>query len=339
MTKFSPQAHEEAKYLAEVCMRMQPNERRFDADETNMLALQLEQMRARVYEVEYPVLKARRFLPIDTEIDSGAESYSAEETDEVGEAKVIRNYADDPPTVETSSSKTTRSIVSLGDSFFYTLQDIRRAAFSGKPLSARKASAARRAWERGLDSVAALGAPDDGIPDGICNKTVGTSDGQIRGNAVTAAAWKDATLDPDQMVADLNAGVQDMIEASDEAHTPNLLLLSLANFLRLSQTRMSTENSETALEAFLRSNPFIEEVASWNKLKEVDGAGDNTRGLLLERSPDVVELVISQEYEVLSPQPHNYGFRVLAHGRTGGVDLHRPLGLHYLTGFPADPTA
>jgi len=312
---------------------------RLDADETNMLALELEQMRSRVYEAEYPELKARKFLPIMSEIDSGAETFSYRETDIAGKAKVIRNYADDPPSVETSSSKTTHSVVALGDSFDYTIQDMRRAALSGQPLTARKAIAARRVWERGLDDIAATGAPQDGIANGLLNKTIGTSAGQIRGTTMTAASWADATSTGDTMVADLNLAVQEMIEDSAELYTPNHLLLTTSLFLRLSHKRMSTDTSETALEAFLRTNPWIEDVQPWNLLKAVDGAsGNNSRGLLYRKSPEVVELVVPQEFEILPPQVRNYAFRVLAHGRTAGTVVYRPLGLRYLSGMPNDPT-
>lgn len=314
-------------------------EQRLDADETNMLALALEQMRARVYEAEYPELKARRFIPVNNEIDTGAESFSWEETDYVGRARVIRNYGDDPPSVETKGEKQTHSIVSLGDSFTYSIQDMRRAAFSGKPLSARKALAARRVFERGLDEIAAFGAPDDGIPNGLLNKPVGSGTGQIRGTAVTAANWLDATADPDKMVSDLNKAVQEMIQDSEETQTPNLLLVPTAIYLRMAHLRMSKDNSETVLEAFLRANPYVSEVQPWNLLRGVDGAsGNNSRGLLMNRDPDVLELVIPQEFEVLPPQARNYAFKVLCHGRTAGTVVYRPLGLRYLTGFPNDPS-
>jgi len=310
---------------------------RMDADETNMLALQLEQMRTRVYEAQYPELRARRFIPVTNEVDPGAETFSWEETDYVGKAKVIRNYADDPPAVETSGSKQTHSVVALGDSYEYSLQDIRRAAFSGQPLSARKAMACRRIWERGLDDIAALGAPDDGIATGLLNRPVGSSAGQIRGTAITAAAWKDATLNADQMVADMNAGVQGLIEASKETLTPDLLVLPTATYLRFAQT--TDAYGITAREKFLKSNPWVTEVASWDLLKGIDGAaGDKSRGLLMSRDPDVLELVIPQEFEILPPQERNYAFKVLAHGRTAGTVIYRPLGLRYLTGLPNDPT-
>lgn len=315
-------------------------EARMDADETNALALELEQMRSRVYEADYPELKARRFIPVSNEIDPGAETFSWREEDYVGRAKVIRNYADDPESIETKGSKNTHSVLSLGDAFEYSIQDMRRAAFMGGNLSARKPMAARRIWERGLDSIAALGAPDDGIPTGLLNKVVGTGAGQIRGTAVTAASWKDASLDPGDMVNDLNAGVQAMIEDSAETQTPNKLLLSTANYLRLAHTRMTDDTAETALEAFLRTNPWIEEVQPWNLLKGIDGGGDtdNTRGLLFRSDPDVLELIVPTEFEILPPQVRNYAFKVLAHGRTAGTVVYRPLGLRYLTGFPNDPS-
>lgn len=339
MSKAHPKSLAEAARVAAHFNAIQ-DEDRMDADETNMLALQLEQMRSRVYEAQYPEIKARRFLPVSNEIDPGAETFSYEETDYVGKAKVIRNPADDPPSVETSATKVTHSILSLGDSYTYSLQDMRRAAFSGKPLSARKALAARRVFERGIDDIAAFGAPDDGIATGLLNKTVGTSAGQIRGTAMTTAAWLDASAVPATMVADLNRAVQEMIEDSKELYTPNVLGLSTAIHLRALHTRMSADNPETVLEAFLKGNPWIEEVIPWNLLYQVDGTSGNndTRGILLRRDPDVVELVIPQEFEVLPPQPRNYAWRVLAHGRTAGTCVYRPLGLRYLTAFPDDPS-
>ena len=309
---------------------------RFDADETNMLALELEQMRARVYETDYPELKARRFIPVTNEVDTGAESFAYREDDYAGEAKVIRNFADDPPSVETSSEKVVHSVLSLGDSYTYSIQDMRRAAFSGNPLSARKAIAARRVWERGLDSIAAFGAPGDGIPNGLLNKAVGTSAGQIRGSAIdTAADWTDAGLNADNMVEDLNIAVREMITDSKETYTPNRLLLPTVHFLRLSHARMSADNSESAAEAFIRTNPWIEEIDSWDKLKEIDGTGgNNSRGLLYRADPEVLELVIPQEFEVLPPQVRNFAFKVLCHGRTAGTVVYKPLGLRYITGLP-----
>lgn len=339
MRTASPKALHEARIIAAHINAITPpgsgdDSRRFDADETNMLALALEDMRVKAYEAEYPELKGRMLCPVSSDIDTGAESFAYEETDYAGQAKVITNYADDLPTVETKGTKVTHSIISLGDSYIYTIQDMRRAAFSGKPLAARKAQAARRVYERGIDQIAAFGSPDHGIADGLLNKTIGSSAGQIQGTAMTAGNWDDSPVALG-MVSDLNKGVAEFVAASKELHAPTTLVLPTLEFLRLSQTYTDDNSPESALSRFLRSNGFVREVIPWDLLKGVDGAsGNNSRGLLMSKDPEVFDLVIPQEFEVFAPQPRNLAFVTLCHGRTAGVCVYRPLGLRYLSGLP-----
>lgn len=308
--------------------------RRLDADEVAMLALSLEQMRSRVYEIDYPELKARQILPVASDIDPGAETFAYEITDYVGRASVIRNYATDFPSVEIKSQKATNGVIALGDSYHYSLQDIRRASFTGRGLEARKAIAARRVYERALDAVAAFGAPGAGIAKGICNFTTGTADGQIRTTAATATAW-DGTPDAAGMIADLNKSVSDYVNDSKETQAPEILVLPLLQFLRLSQTMTSDNLVEPALARFLRVNGYVKQVLSWDLLKSVDGSGGNfSRGLLMRKDPDVCELVIPQEFEVFAPQQEGLVWKVLCHGRTAGVCVYKTLGLRYLTGLP-----
>lgn len=309
--------------------------RRVDDDATNMLALSLEQMRSKVYETEYPELKARLLIPVAGDIDPGAETFAYEEQDYRGSAKIISDdgYADDPESVETLSRKVTHSVKTLGNAYMWTIQDLRRAAFSGRPLQPRKALAARRVFERGVDNIAAFGAPDDGIPNGFCNKDVGTSAGQIRGTAMTAASW-DATPDAAGMVSDLNKAIADMIDASAETVEPDTLVLPIQQFLRLNHTFTSDGNPESALERFLKSNGFVKNVVPWNLMKGVDDGSNGSRGMLYKKDPDVLELVIPEEFSVLPPQPINFAFKQLCHGRIAGVCVYRPLGMRYLTGLP-----
>lgn len=312
--------------------------RRLDADETNMLALQLEQMRSRVYEAHYEPVKAREFFPVSNEIDTGADSFAYEETDEVGEMKPIRNLTDDFPSVETKGAKITHGIISLGGEYTYSIQDMRRAAFSGKPLEARKAMAAKRAWDRGLDEMVSLGSSVDGIT-GVLSRTVGSGAQQIRGTAMTSADWLAASLDPAGMLDDLNQAVKEMVVDSGETQMPTNLLLPTDAFLTASQTKMGDYDSRSVLEAFRAMNPSIQSVDPWLRLTTIDGtSGNNARGLLYKKDPEVVEIMIPQEYEVFPPQVKNLGFKVLCHGRTAGGIVYRPLGLRYLTALPVDST-
>lgn len=305
---------------------------RVDADETNMLALQLEQMRARVYEEKFNILKARTFLPVATDVDTGAESFAYERTNFRGEAKIISNYADDLPAVDTNAEKIVHSILAIGDSYHYSIQDIRRAAFSGKPLSSRKAVAARRLWERKLDEIAATGASTAGIPNGAINS------GDVAITAlVNAGTWatKVGAGNIQQVLDDLNALAKSVVVDSKENFMADTLLLPLDQYILISQTRFSVDNSETILEAFLRANPMVSSVEPWNVLADAGtlvGSSDD-RALLYMKSPEVLELVIPQEFEVLPPQPKNLAFNVLCHGRTAGTCIYEPLAMKYMDGI------
>jgi hypothetical protein len=81
--------------------------RRLDADETAMLALQLEQLRARVYEAPYATLQTLAAAPMSSDVDADAESFAWEEIDRVGEAAFISDDAlgDDLRSVEIKGAK------------------------------------------------------------------------------------------------------------------------------------------------------------------------------------------------------------------------------------------
>lgn len=317
---------------------------RLDADETNMLALALEQMRTRVYEAEYPELKGRMILPVASDIDPAAETFAYESTDWVGSAKILsgNGYADDPPTAETKSSKHTHPVLDLGGGYIYTLADIRRAAFSGRPLEARKAIAARRAYENKLDEIIAVGAPTESgglINYGITNYPMGTSDGQIRKSTPgDSADWAAATADGAGMVSDLLKAVKDFVLDSKETQAPTTLVLPTAQYLLAMHTQIvDASGRRTVAEEFLKTNGYVREILSWNKLKAVDGSsGNNSRGLLLNKDADVAEVVIPMEFTVQAPQPQNWAFKVLAMGRTAGACIYRPLGMRYIEDLPVE---
>ena len=297
---------------------------RQDADETNMLALQLEDMRSRVYEDVFAPRKSRLFFPASNDVDTGAETYAYTETTEIGQADIINNFADDLPTAETSGVKVTHNVVSVGIAYHWSLQDVRRAAFSGQPLPARKAVAARRAFERKLDDIAASGAADDGIASGAVNNA------NVSITALAAAGvWSGKT--GAQIVADLNDLVKSVVVDSKEAYMADTVLMPLDQYMLISQTEYATGYPATILETFLRNNPSIQRVEPWEKLDQA-GAASADRVMAFMSDPEIIEHVIPQEFEVLPPEARGLGWRVACHGRTAGIAVHRPLGVKYLDG-------
>ena len=329
-----------AAMQATAASRLDHADRRLDADETNMLALQLEQMRTKVYEVEYSEVKARRLFPTDTDIDPGAETFAYEETDDV--ASFVRlndvGQSDDLPTAETSSTKVSNRIVSYGGSFITTIQELRRAAFAGRPLSARKPKACRRAWERRLEDTVANGDAPGGIAKGIANRALGTGASQTRNTAFTEANWTPGTVNAANMLAQLMELVKEFVVDADETITPTDLALPLASYMLASQTYFNDGTTDTVLARFARDNGFIPmaRIHSWNALKASEhGQEATSRALIWKNDADAGSIVIAQDFEVFPPQIEGFATKTMAHGRTGGFVVYRPLAFRYGTGLPA----
>jgi hypothetical protein len=311
--------------------------RRLDADETAMLALQLEQLRARVYEAPYSQLQALTAAPMSSDVDADAESFAWEEIDRVGEAAFIADdsLGDDLRTVEIKGAKQTRAIFTAGVAVNYTLSDMRRAARAGKPLQARKLAAAREAFDRLVDRVASRGDTARGITYGMTNWAVGTGSSQVRSTALTSADWVASTASAAGMLEDLLTAVSAMVSDSDGTFAPDTLALPMYARLRLAHTMFTDGRPESVLERFLRVNGSVKRVIDLNRLKEADGTSSNqSRGLLMATSNLNFEIVVPQPFTLRPPQEVGLGVRIMAIGRIAGFVIYQPLSMRYLTGLP-----
>ena len=110
---------------------MDPNEKnatRLDQGEQVFFDGQLTLIKARTYDVIHKDLKALTLLPVSTEQDDAAEHIEYRSYDQVGMAKIVSDYANDFPRVDTLGTKKSIQVHSLGDSYGYSIQEIRRAA-------------------------------------------------------------------------------------------------------------------------------------------------------------------------------------------------------------------
>jgi hypothetical protein len=303
---------------------------RLDARETAILARQLEHVKARTYDVKYPALQARRFLPVSNEVPTGAESITYRQWDQYGMAKVVANAADDLPLVDVVAREFTSRIKSLGDAYQYSIQDLRAAAQAGQPLDVMRAQAARRAIEAAIDEIAAFGLPEAGMPGFLNNANVPIIGPDTGGWAAAIAA--DAVEGAKDVLNDLNKLVNSIITATKNVHQPDTLLLDTASFALLASTPVGDSLDRTILRVFLDTNPFIRNVDQWHKLDEADAAGTGPRIVAYARNPEVMELEIPQEFEQFPPQARNLAFLIPCHARVGGVVIRYPLAIAYMDG-------
>jgi hypothetical protein len=73
----------------------------------------------------------------------------------------------------------------------------------------------------------------------------------------------------------------------------------------------------------------VTNVEQWYKLETADEGLDGPRIMAYQRSPEVISLVVSQEFEQMPPQAKNLSFLVPCHARFGGVKVVYPLAAAY----------
>lgn len=305
-----------------------------DANETAFFTRELEAVKARSYDIVYPELKATRLLPVSTDAGPGAETIVYSSFDQVGVAKIIASYADDLPRADVKGREFRAPVRSIGNSYGYNLQEIRAARMAGRPLTQRKANAARRAHDQLVNTIAWTGDDEHGLL-GLLNhpnvsRATAPADGAGGGGGQTEFIYKT----PDQIIRDLNNLVADMVLLTKGAESPDTLLLPINTWAYLSSTPRSATSETTILAFFLANNPSIRRV-EW--INEATAAGVDVPGadvaVAYKNSPDKLTLEIPQPFEQLPEQQDNLEFKVPCHSRVGGVIIYYPLSVSILEGI------
>ena len=119
-----------------------------DANETFFFSRELEYIKSKSYDIEFPEMKAFKHIPISTEAGEGAQSITYAQFEETGFARVIESYADDLPRADIRGKEYTSPVKSIGVSYGYSVQEIRAAIYVRRSLTQRQANAARRANDK-----------------------------------------------------------------------------------------------------------------------------------------------------------------------------------------------
>jgi len=296
---------------------------RFDANEAAFFARELEALKAKTFDIRYPNLRARDFVPVDGSAGAGATSVTYHQMDRVGRAKIVSPNAKDVPRVDVLGKEFNRPVRAWADAYGWTIFEVQSAAMARRNLNGMRASAARRAIEEGLDETAAIGAPAYGIATGL------TNDANV---AVTAATGAWTGLTADQIIADVSLAVGRIVTASNGIFKANTIVLPDAAHSYIATTPRSTVSDTTILEFILRSFPFITAIEPWYRMTTAGAAGV-TRMLTYQRDPDVVFQDITQEFTQLPVQEQGFEFVINAFAQTAGTAVTYPAALDYVDGL------
>lgn len=302
--------------------RLFPDER-FDAGETATFARQLESIAARTYDVVYPELKAELLIPAAGDVNPGAEYYTWRSYDRAGQAVRIANYADDLPRVDVKGSENTTPIAGYGDSYGYSIQDLRRAKMAGVDLDQKRALTARELVARKIDAVAAFGDSAVGIPGFLNNSNV---------PLVSPATGGWATATDLQILNDLYAIERAIVQTTKDIEQPDTLVLGPTHMGLIATKPLGTNADHTILEVFLKRARYIKNVESWYQMELANAGLNGPRVMAYRRDPTKVELVLPVPYDQEPPQAKNLAFVVNCHARCGGTVFHYPKSAAYMDG-------
>lgn len=297
-----------------------------DANEQIFFERELEHIKARTYDILREELKGRTMIPVSSEAGPAAETITYYQYDQTGIAKIISNYADDLPVANIKGAAFSSPVKSLGISFIYSLQDLRASQMANKSLPQRDANAAARGVAETEESIAAVGDSASGLGGMLNNANVTLISAADPG---TGTEWIADAKSPDEIVYDIALGVQTILDLTKEREKPNTLVLPSLQYGHIAQTRM-TDTAATILSYVLSTNPWLNTVGTWGKLKTADAAGTGPRAVFYDRNPDKLSLEIPQDFEILPVQQKGLAFETPCHQRIGGVLIYYPLSLLYM---------
>lgn len=304
-----------------------------DANESMFFARELEYVKSRAYDIVYPQFRALELIPISSEVDSGADSITYDQYDSVGLAKIIANYADDLPRSDVKGQQFTSAVRGIGGSYGYSVQDIRKAQMTGKPLQQRRANSARRANDELTNKLAWAGDSSYNIVGLLYHPNVTKSvvqAGATSGNYT----WAPGQKTNDEIVTDMMDAIDDVRTLTKGVENPDTLLIPLARWGRISGTRMAAGTDTTILQFFRQNRPNVN--VPEGGIPELDGVNPSPTGIAAarnvmiayERNVDKLSLEIPQPFEQFPAQERNLEFIVPTHSRVGGVIVYYPLSVN-----------
>ena len=292
-----------------------------DAGETVFFARELESKKSQTYDVVKAPLKAFELIPVSMDAGAGAETISYQQFDETGISKIIANYADDLPRADVKGKEFFAKVRSIGNSYGYSLQEIRAAQFAGRPLEQRKASAAARAQREQWNRIAFYGDATHGLQGWIGAANVPSA--AVVAGAATTTTW--ATKTPAEILKDLNDAANGIVDLTNGAEIPDTLVLPIKQYTQIATLNAGTGTDTTVLQYFLANSPFIKTVEWANELKGAFDSGTKDGFIMYRKDPDTMTLEMPQMFEQLPVQERGLEYVVPCHSRIGGVIVYYPL--------------
>jgi hypothetical protein len=300
---------------------------RMDKAEAAFFARETEYILTRTFDAKPPENKGLLLVPMAHGLPLGINEITYRRYFEAGESKIIADYAEDYPRVDVFGEEFTAKVYDIGDSFGYSIREIRASMRTGKRLDQRRAMAARKSNERKLNKITLLSSTDCGTfglldYPGITEATLpadGTGDSK---------SWRNKSAD--QILRDITDLLNAVIHPTNGAEVPDTLLLPLKTYTHLTTTRLG--DTEVSLFKYIRENfPQLSKIDWLNELSGM-GAGGSNRIFIGKIDADHVENQIVTYFEQLDTEHKGGTYTIPCQSSTAGVIAYYPQAFAFADG-------
>lgn len=274
------------------------------------MARQLEYRCRQVLEEPMPELSADGF-PSTSEVPPGVRTHTVSRQYANGEAVIYRK-GEGVPQVGLSIQEEQFQIRHIASAYGWDHFDNLSMNFAGIGLQAAQLRNCRRAVAEKRNRLIWNGSDVD--------KLYGILNYPWLARKVVSTPF-DGTADPDDVVAELNAGANYAEEHSSATMRPNAVKMSHKVYNYLSNTRMNALGNETILEYWLRTNSMNIKIAqkAWELADQAEFPGD-AHGILFYANDDrSIKVVDVQPFNTLPVQMFGFNNINYAYATLGGV--------------------
>lgn len=300
---------------------------RLDEGGSLFLARELDALRARVYEMETPALNALNIFSVQSEAAGWQDTLTFGLISDFGMARIISDYADNIPMVGVYGQWLTVAIYTIADAYAFSMKEIEKAQATGKGLTDRLATAARRGMDAKINDLVWNGDEDYNIIGIFDNPNINYQAAQrhpTTGNPTTGS-WQTGN----DAMQDLIIAIQGILTTTKGLHQANAIVLPVSAASILTQ---QLPNTNVSYKTFLtQENPGLS-ITYAQELEDIDGNG--TKGaLVFEKSADVAAVELSQPFRQHPAQWNNLHAKVVCDARTAGLIVYKPICITLIYGL------
>jgi len=295
-------------------------------------ARELDDIKAKTYDRQYPELNALRIFPVSSNVNPGAETTTYYAFDVAGMAEFIADYSDDLPRADVFGDPQTINIRGIGDSYQYSIQDLRASRFSGKSLDARRGEAARKLIDRLINRVAWCGDAKRGLRGILSSDNYVPIWTPALNAAGTSTKFADKT--PDEILLDFSNALQYMSAQTNGVEVPDTIAIDQATYIYLSTTPRSTLSDTTILKWLENNLPGIkfEQAGELQGTSEYNPYTGQNVMVIYKNHPDKLEIEVPLMFNQLPVEPRNLAFVINCEARIAGAIIYYPFSLLIVPG-------